>query len=185
MEESNKLESIQYPEIANELISMGDEDQAMRSRAIENRGVIESDEDDKLDRRNTERLKEIVSTIGWPTISKVGKQAAEDAWILVQHADHDVEFQKECLGLMKQAGKGEVELEFLAKLEDRVRVNSGELQIYGTQFQDPEKNDGEYVTQPIEDLGTVEERRKLMGLPTIAEATEEMYKKYNIEKPNE
>lgn len=177
MEDLNKPESIQYPEIAAEIKAMADVDQDMRLKAIEDEEVW----DDSIDPKNTARMKEIVEQIGWPTISKVGEKASTDAWILVQHADKDIEFQKHCLNLMKQEAAGEVALHDIAYLEDRIRVHSGQPQIYGTQFQ----WEGNVPKQEIEDPENVDQRRAEMGLPTLAKNIEEMYRKYKIEKPEE
>jgi hypothetical protein len=49
--------------------------------------------DSSIDLANTQRMKEIVEQMGWPTRSKVGGHASEMAWLLVQHADHDRAFQ--------------------------------------------------------------------------------------------
>lgn len=176
MEESNKLESIQYPEIAAEIKAMTDADQEMREKALDDEEVWDED----LDARNTARLKEIVEKIGWPTISKVGEKASGDAWVLVQHADEDAEFQKYCLDLMKQAPTGEVASHDIAYLEDRIRINSGQPQLYGTQFRWTTDNK---PIQDIEDPENVDQRRKEMGLDTLAENIEEMYEKYKIKKP--
>lgn len=178
MEEPNKPESIQYPEIATEITAMYNADQDMRLKAEDDNSIW----DEKMDPRNTARMKEIVEKIGWPTISKVGKKASGDAWLLVQHADRDVEFQKHCLELMKQEFASEVDLKNIAYLEDRVRVNSGKPQLYGTQFRWTTDNK---PIQDIEDPESVDQRRAEMGLKTLAEGIEEMYQKYKIEKPNE
>lgn len=175
MEELNKSESIQYPEIAVEITAMYNVDQDMRLRAIKDEEVW----DDTIDPKHTARMKEIVEQIGWPTISKVGEKASTDAWILVQHADRDIEFQKYCLSLMKQESVGEVSLHDIAYLEDRVRVNSGQPQLYGTQF----RWENNKPLQNIEDPENVDQRRAEMGLKTLAENIEEMYQKYKIEKP--
>lgn len=165
MENLTQYENIKFPKVATEIKKMAEEDQAMRKRAEENQGVIESKEDDTLDERNTIRMREIVSEIGWPTISKVGKDCSHDAWVLVQHADHDRVFQKECLQLMKDAGDQEVEKKDVAYLEDRVRVNEGNLQLYGTQFyEDPIHKI--YVLRPVEDLENLGKRREEMGMET-------------------
>lgn len=177
MEDLNKLESIQYPEIATEIIIMADVDQDMRLKAVDNEEIW----DNTIDPKNTARMKEIVGQIGWPTISKVGKKVSGDAWLLVQHADKDIDFQKQCLDLMKQEPAGEVALHNIAYLEDRVRVNSGQLQLYGTQFRWIDNK----PIQEIEDFENVDQRRKEMGLKTLAENIEEMYQKYKIEKPQQ
>lgn len=179
--DKQKEEGILFAEIAEEINAMRDADQEMRKRALDNNGVIESEEDDTLDQRNTERMKEIIDQIGWPTVSKVGKKASTNAWLLVQHADHDVEFQKLCLSLMKEQIEGEVDQKDIAYLEDRVRVNTGQPQIYGTQFR---WEGGNKPIQDIEDIENVDERRRVVGLNTLAENLGEIYENYKIEKPD-
>jgi hypothetical protein len=56
-----------------------------------------------IDEDNTAWLKELVRRQGWPGRSLVGEEAAHAAWLLVQHADHDPAFQRECLDLLEQA----------------------------------------------------------------------------------
>src|SRR4051794_10939213 len=47
----------------------------------------------RVDRDNTKRLGEIVAEHGWPTTTLVGKDGANAAWLLVQHADTEPAFQ--------------------------------------------------------------------------------------------
>ncbi len=176
MEELNNSELIKHPEIAAEIISMAGVDQDMRLKAIDD----EKFWDESVDPKNTARMKEIVAEIGWPTVSKVGSDASVGAWLLVQHADREVEFQEHCLNLMKQEKEGEVVLRDVAHLEDRVRLNKGLPQLYGTQFRWTKNNE---PIQDIEDRENVDERRKAMGLNTLAERIEEMYVKYKMERP--
>ncbi|OGI95776.1 hypothetical protein A2917_00480 [Candidatus Nomurabacteria bacterium RIFCSPLOWO2_01_FULL_42_17] len=162
---------IHYPDIASELQSMTDVDQDMRDRS-----ETEPDFwDDEVDKRNTERMKEIIAKIGFPTISKVGKEASHNAWLLIQHADLDVEFQKMCLELMKGLPSQEVARRDVAYLEDRIRVNQKQGQIYGTQFT---QEGGKHIPQPIEDEENVDIRRAKMGMDTLADQIALMYKKY-------
>lgn len=120
-------------------------------------------------------MKVIVSEIGWPTISKVGAETSSAAWLLVQHADHDVDFQKLCLELMKAEPEGEVAKQNIAFLEDRIRVNQGLGQIYGTQFM---QKDGKHIPKPIENEETVDVRRAEMAMGTLEERINKMYEKY-------
>lgn len=185
MEGANNLESIQYPEIAAEIAAMRDADQAMRKRWEEYNQLPERpeepEEDRNLDERNTSRMKEIVEQIGWPTISKVGKEASDNAWLLVQHADQDVEFQQYCLDLMKREPSAEVDMGNIAYLEDRVRVNTGRPQVYGTQF----RWEGSKPIQNIEDIENVDQRRAEVGLDTLEENLKRMQEKYNMIIPEE
>ena len=141
-----------YEKYTSELLAMREIDQKMRIGHQQNKVAW----DDKVDEVNTKRLKEIVSEIGWPTFSKVGENASNGAWLLVQHADKDVEFQKFCLDLMKKVPDGDVRKRDLAFLEDRVRVNSHLPQIYGTQFY--VDDNGNFGPRPIEDEENIEKR---------------------------
>jgi hypothetical protein len=122
---------------------------------------------EEIDKKNTAWMKQVVKRHGWPGKTLVGTDGANAAWLLVQHADLDREFQKECLKLIEAAFKHtEVSGQQLAYLTDRVRVGEKKRQIYGTQF---ELRDGRYVPQPIEDEANVDHRRKEMGLQSLSE----------------
>lgn len=169
----NEGENIKFPGIAREISEMCRVDQEMRERWEEN--PIVPDEDSNIDEENTNRMREIIEEIGWPTISKVGKETAEEAWLLVQHADHDVDFQLDCLNLMKQEAPTEVDMINIVYLEDRVRVNQGVGQLYGTQFMQ-EKN--QHIPREIEDPENIDERRAKIGLGPLQEQIDMMYEKY-------
>ncbi len=171
MEKTPNFEtSVAFPELAVELAAMSDIDQQMRIKSHE-----DGTWDVTIDARNTKRMKEIVSTVGWPTIAKVGKEGADAAWLLVQHADRDVSFQKTCLALMKAEPESSVSRIDIAMLEDRVRINSNQPQLYGTQFR---QEGGAHVPLEIEEPDTVDERRASMGLGTLEEGIRAMYEKY-------
>ncbi|RPI92451.1 MAG: hypothetical protein EHM40_12990 [Chloroflexi bacterium] len=113
----------------------------------------------QIDRRNTQIMKKIVAQYGWPGEKQVGQLGAQAAWLLVQHADHDRAFQKQCHSLLAEAVKrNDAQAKHLAYLTDRVCVGDGVPQIYGTQF--------EY---PIADQEHVDERRAAVGLSSLAE----------------
>ncbi len=149
-----------FQAISAEIIAMSEADQAMRKSGVW---------DASVDVRNTARIRQIIAEIGWPTISKVGKQAAQMAWLLVQHAGHDRDFQRACLALMRAQPSGEVDARNIAYLEDRVRVGEGRPQLYGTQFHASDQ--GALEPFPIEDQDQVDARRAEVGLGTLADYT--------------
>lgn len=119
----------------------------------------------QIDRDNTNRMKELVKQ-GWPGKSVVGTDGAQAAWILVQHADHDRSFQKECLSLLREAFKrGEATGEQFAYLTDRVLIGEKQKQLYGTQLREV---DGRLRPLPIEDEENVDKRRGELGLTSLA-----------------
>ena len=122
----------------------------------------------KADMVHLRQMKRIVSKYGWPTRKLVGKRASHLAWLLVQHADNDVRFQEYCLKLIKETMKDdEVTKKQVAFLTDRVLVNKGMSQIYGTQFY-VDKN-GKIIPKPIFNFPHLDDRRKIMGLGSFKE----------------
>ncbi len=119
-----------------------------------------------IDRQNTARLEQIVDRYGWPGRALVGFEAADAAWLLVQHADANVAFQKRCLKLMQEAPKGDVKPKQIAYLTDRILVHEGKMQMYGTQAQG---QGGVLKPLPIADEANVDRRRALAGMPPLAE----------------
>lgn len=129
----------------------------------------------KIDKKNTARMKEIVKNYGWPGKTLVGKDGAFAAWLLVQHADLDLKFQKKALSLMEVAvQRGDAGKKEFAYLIDRVRVNSDKPQVFGTQFF---RKDGKMIPRPIEDEKHLEKRRKEYGLPSFSEYAKVMSSK--------
>jgi hypothetical protein len=167
------------PALRKEILALVTEDQAARNAWI-SVGMKDHPEVAKrvqdIDTKSTARMKEIVKQYGWPGKSLVGEDGANGAWLLVQHADLDHDFQKQCLPLIEAATKtGEVKPQHYAYLYDRLATAEGKPQRYGTQFQ----NDGPF---PIEDEAHVDERRKAVGLGTMAEYHEEMRRTYGPAK---
>lgn len=154
--------------LRQELLDRKEKDQAMRKQAIGRK--FEDAELQKMievDRDNTAWLKGVIERHGWPDEALVGKDGAFAAWLLVQHADLDLAFQKKCLGLMEKAvEKNDASPRELAYLTDRVRVAEKKPQVYGTQF---ELVDGKLRPKPIEDEQHVDDRHKKVGLPLLAE----------------
>jgi hypothetical protein len=143
--------------------------------AAEYRSLVEALQSE--DRKNLRWLKDVVSRHGWPGKSLVGSKSAHRAWLLVQHADADREFQQTCLTKMEALPTGDVEARDIAYLTDRILVGSGKKQKYGTQTN---FKDGKAVPAPIDDEDHVDERRKALGLEPLEEylkVIEEIYTK--------
>jgi hypothetical protein len=122
----------------------------------------------KEDRKNSEFLRELTLKSGWPTISSVGQQAANRAWLLAQHADHDPAFQLKALRLMEPlAAKGEVSKSNYAYLYDRIMLKLTGKQRFGTQFMGCEGD--EHKLRPLEDEKQLDKLRAEYELEPIAE----------------
>lgn len=90
----------------------------------------------------------------------------------MQHADRDIAFQARCLQLMKDASPSEVDITDILYLEDRVRINQGRGQLYGTQFT---QQNGTHVPKLIEDEKNVDARRFSIGMGPLSEQIAMMY----------
>lgn len=181
-----KIRIIKYNKsLHSELIKMADEEQKVFQKIVD---LMKTEPEDSLKisplvvildsikGRNTSRLKEIVEQYGWPGKSLVGEDGANAAWLLIQHADRDRKFQRYCLELMKEAAqKGEIPLQHVAYLTDRLLVAEGKKQIYGTQFT---TENGKLVPFPIENEADVDKRRKEVGLPPLSEYIKRLKKIY-------
>lgn len=134
----------------------------------------------RVDKKNTLEMKKIVNKHGWPGKSLLGKKGAFNAWLLVQHADHDIDFQEKCLKLLTAAAeKGEVDKKRVAYLTDRVLLHRGKKQIYGTQLRSfPQKGKTILKPQPIKNRKKIDELRKGMGLEPLEIYLDKMRKMY-------
>ena len=150
-----------------ELLWRAHRDQQVRNAWINprhHRTVQQLKEFIRVDLANTRRMHQIIARHGWPGKTIVGPNGEQAAWLLIQHADHDPAFQKDCLALLeKTAQEDNSANSLLAYLTDRVRINAGLPQIYGTQFR------GNFQPFTIENEEQVDERRKKAGLIPLSE----------------
>lgn len=119
-----------------------------------------------IDAESKAYLQALVGDMGWPTMDQVGEDGSGAAWLLIQHATDDLNFQVEVLELMEPLLEEEQVLpRHYALLKDRVLLAQGKPQVYATQFQD----DGSGVLRPqaTVDWEGVEARRLAMGLPPL------------------
>lgn len=172
-----------YPQ---ELATRSSADRAIRSRLDFSR--IDDPAQQKLmqqmgivDRANTARLKVLVERCGFPDKDRHGEQAQGDAWLLIQHADHDVAFQKHVLSLLEKmaAQRAEPVGRRFAYLSDRVAVAERRPQLYGTQLMAPAEQPCAFDFNPMDDRAKVEERRAALGLPPL-----DIYKQIVLENSN-
>lgn len=163
---------MKYPTIAKTIINLKNKDLALRDQLIKN-GQLENGYHPamaKLHNENAAALGEIIDSIGFPTIDKVGKEGNEAAWLIIQHSIGQPVFMKKCAKLLEKAvHEKQANPIHLAYLTDRIAVFEGRPQSYGIQF-DWDEND-EMSPQPFDDLEKVNLRRKAIGLNTLEAQT--------------
>jgi hypothetical protein len=175
---SRNTESIRNPALRRELLAMVAIDQKVREGMRLPMTPADVARMQEADVRHTARMKQILAMHGWPGRSLVGEDGAHAAWLLVQHADE--QFMADSLSLMEQAVlKDEASRKDYAYLLDRVRMKQGKPQVYGTQF--VSGPDGMPVLYPIEAAEHVDERRRAIGLPPMAEYEKKIREVYTPE----
>lgn len=156
-----------------ELLEMERVDRAVRADLVA-RGELHRPgyhpEMEVVHRRHNARIRAIIDAHGWPGNSLVGEDGCRAAGFLVQHALLDHELQRRCIGLLHEAvDRGEAPPFMLALLTDRVLMDEGAPQVYGTQYVGAQE--GGIAPWPITEPERVDERRAAVGLPSMAENT--------------
>lgn len=152
-------------ELRDELLRRAARDQAVRTAVPQGESWPEHirEECRLVDADNTSFMKAVIAEHGWPGHDLVRERAAISAWLMVQHADQDPDFQRVALEQLKSAvAAGQARPADLAYLIDRIRVAEGRAQTYGTQY-------GPSGPRPIEDPARLDERRAQVGLGPHAE----------------
>ncbi|WP_298903802.1 DUF6624 domain-containing protein [uncultured Psychroserpens sp.] len=119
------------------------------------------------------RLKQIFDKNGFVGFDLAGKEGSQNFWLMVQHSDHNSDFQKEILEKMKiEVENDNASPSNYAFLVDRVSINTGKEQVYGTQFTYNEL--GQAYPKNMSDTIGINKRRKIVGLKPIIERMNEM-----------
>lgn len=114
-----------------------------------------------------EQLQLIFSKHGYPGFDLVGKEGSNHFWLLVQHMDNWPDFQQKVLKAMKkQVLRKNASSGNYAYLTDRVRINSGRNQLYGTQVT-YNTDSCQAIPKPTEKPESLNKRRKEVGLESI------------------
>jgi hypothetical protein len=121
----------------------------------------------RQDSLNQLSVKAILEQYGWVGPKKVGPEASQTLFLVIQHASQ--QYQERYLPLVREASKkGEIPKSSLALLEDRIAMRQGKKQLYGSQI-GMDQETGAYYVMPLEDPKNVDRRRAHMGLGPIAE----------------
>jgi hypothetical protein len=164
-------ETVTRPALRQNLLLMAQQDQEARAFITSSGGRIDPANPAvarmrEVDSANLVRLKHIVNQDGFPTAEMVGIDGVDAAWLLTIHAGSDPDFQEQVLELTTDhVRRGEVRSDQVAMLTDDLLTGRGKPQRYGTNY---EFRDGELKPAPIEDEANVDERRRVVGLGSLA-----------------
>jgi hypothetical protein len=117
--------------------------------------------------RNAARLREMIVIHGWPAEDIAGKDGAEAAWLIVQHAIGEPDLQRAALRLMQTcAATKRTPAWHAAYLEDRIALHEGSPQRYGSQWID-DPVDGRTRPWKLAEPELVNQRRAEVGLGAL------------------
>lgn len=156
---SLKKEEVTHPQLRDQFLIMYMNDQYMRGRLAEDlkketsldvEGNLYTQDPGATDSINREKLKGIIEEFGFPSKEMVGQLGMLSVFLVIQHSDMDKEYQESQLdNLKKAAEKGDVKAQQYGYLYDRVMINAGKKQLYGSQFSTVDRIKGEAILAPV------------------------------------
>lgn len=163
-----------YPEVLKTLLELRELDQAYR-QGRGNPNVSSR----TIDSLNQIKLDSLIHIYGWLGYREVGKSGENASFLIAQHADNNLIFQKRCLALiLEELFIGNVYPPNYALLYDRDRVNSGEAQLFGSQVELDEASN-KFIPRKTVSMELVNAYRLYFGLDTIESYLDIMKKEYH------
>jgi len=109
---------------------------------------------------NERELLKLLDLYGWPTANSVTEYAAAGAALIINHTSYEI--RRRYFPMLEEAfKKGEAQPIRYAKMRDRLLVEEGKKQLYGTQWKFENLKP---VPYPIEEPEYVDKRRAEIGL---------------------
>ncbi len=175
-----QTENVKLPQVAKQIDLMIEHDQSVAKRHIDlmNQNIKSDSPEMKnlMDGWKTVGdadkilLKTLFKDHGFLGYNEVGEQSSHNFLQMVQRMDADSTFQQEVLvSMRKQIEKINASPIEFAYLTDRVNLNEGKPQVYGTQLKINEKGTS-YEPKMVIDPENLNKRREQIGLGTIEEA---------------
>jgi len=187
--EVDKKEANYDKPLQAELLAIFDDDQVIRRQFISAQEEFghQSKQVDSLrrimmvkDSVNLFKVTKILDKYGWVGATKVGGQANQVLFLVIQHSD--LKTQQKYLPMMREAVKNKnAKKSELALLEDRVALDEGKRQIYGSQIGRDNESQKYYVL-PLDDPDNVDKRRIEVGLGPIADYVKGWDIVWNVEE---
>ena len=175
--------------LQTELLTILEEDQKYRIQINETQKKFAQDSKEmqdlwkiiiQKDSINLLKVKKILDQKGWVGKDKVGTQANNALFLVIQHSD--LETQKKYLPMMKEAvTKGNANPGSLALLIDRIEIREGRKQIYGSQIGTYPNTNIQYVL-PLMDPDNVDKRRKEVGLGSMSDYVKNWNLVWDVER---
>ncbi|MDJ1466900.1 hypothetical protein QNI19_25120 [Cytophagaceae bacterium DM2B3-1] len=166
------LVSVNCSEIATIMDQVYETDQSNRSE-----GTVK---DNAIDKKNQQLVISIIENCGFPTAEVHGSKSVDAAFLVIQHAGKNVR-EKYFPLIKRSADKGDLQWSKVALMEDRMLMDRGEKQKYGSQVTKANGSD-KWVLYPLQDPENVNKIREEVGLGPIEEYLEHFGIDYRRDK---
>jgi hypothetical protein len=133
-----------------------------------------------IDRENQQTVVSVIENCGFPTAKEHGHKSVQAIFLVIQHAGKGLR-EKYFPFIKKSADKGDLQWSTVALMEDRMLMDRGEKQKYGSQVR-KENGSDEWTLYPIQDPENVNQRRAKIGLGPIEEYLKHFGVEYKIDK---
>jgi hypothetical protein len=164
-------DSVPYDSLKTVLENIYDTDQGIREKLMVSKGEELGKigyQMMQIDSVNQARIKPILHRYGWLPKSKVGEKASDAIFFVIQHSGFEL-MRQYFPSLKDLASKGEANPTHAAMMEDRLLVNEGKKQIYGTQATSDSSTNGKTYIWPIKNPDMVNQLRKETGFDLTVE----------------
>lgn len=129
---------------------------------------------------NLIKVKNILNKYGWLGADVIGERGSQALFLVIQHSDQAT--QEKYLPMMREAVKNKkASGSNLALLEDRVALEQGKKQIYGSQIGRDQETGKPYIL-PLEDPDNVDKRRAAVGLQPLSDYVSQWQIKWDVEQ---
>ncbi len=129
---------------------------------------------DSVLENHEEKLIKYFNEYGFLGFDIVGEKGSQNFWLMVQHCDKNINFQKNVLSKMKkEVINNNANPQNYAFLIDRIKINSNQPQVYGTQVE-YNWNTCQAYPKRLKDSLNVNKRRNDIGLEKLEEYLNEM-----------
>lgn len=180
-----------YPKLSKTLDSLAYVDQWPMQRMFQQlpdsagRNLVDVEKENYA--RHQPVPEKIVQQVGYPGFRQVGEKSSGNFWLLVQHADAHPDFQRHILKLMlpevKRKNASPVNYAYLT---DRVAVNAGQPEEYGTQvmYEGVGTPAVKAKSKSLRDPAHVNQRRAAIGMEPLENYLDMMTKMHiEMNKP--
>jgi hypothetical protein len=155
--------------LRSELLAMREEDFRVRQELLDS-GELGGEYVPRMEAvhiKNAACLRELIDLHGWPAEDIAGQDGAGAAWLIAQHSVGEPHFQRHVLELLRACiAQGRVPAWHAAYLEDRIAMQEGRAQRYGSQWMD-DPRDGLTRPWPLAEPERANELRASVGLEPL------------------